>query len=29
MKLKKTIELIQLDIEKINNKLEEEFGEEE
>jgi len=29
MKLKKTIELIQSDIEKINNKLEEEFGEEE
>ena len=28
-KSKKTIELIQLDIEKINNKLEEEFGEEE
>ena len=29
MKMKKTIELIQSDIEKINNKLEEEFGEEE
>jgi len=29
MKLKKTIELIQSDIQKINNKLEEEFGEEE
>ena len=29
MKLKKTIEIIQSDINKINNKLEEEFGEEE
>ena len=29
MKMKKTIELIQSDIQKINNKLEEEFGEEE
>ena len=29
MKMKKTIELIQSDIEKINTKLEEEFGEEE
>ena len=29
MKLKKTIEIIQSDIEKINNKLDEEFGGEE